>query len=107
MKEASNLTKLVIDLLTLHNCHVWRQNTIPVYDNFRKAYRANNTKKGVADVIGITPEGRFIGIEIKVGKDKQSADQMKFQAEVEKRKGIYTIIKTSEDANNFVKRYFK
>ena len=47
--------------------------------------------KGSAD-ISATIRGKSVKIEIKVGKDRQSPAQAKYQAEIEKAGGIYIII---------------
>ena len=37
------------------------------------------------------PDGRFIAGEAKIGTDKQSDDQKKFQAKTEKRDAVYIL----------------
>lgn len=95
--EANQLTQAVITLLRLHNYHVWRQGNAPVYDKRKGVYRQNTVYKGVPDVIGLTPDGRFIGIEIKVGSDIMSVDQQMFKTDTEARNGIYIEVRTIED----------
>ena len=52
----------------------------------------------MSDVIAIEPKtGRFWGIEIKVGKDRQSFEQQCFETDVKKRGGVYLIVKSLDD----------
>jgi len=49
---------------------------------------------GKADLSAtLPPHGKRLEIEIKYGKDKQSDDQKKFQAEVERMGGIYLLVR--------------
>jgi len=45
-------------------------------------------------------DGHFFGIEIKFGRDRQSADQRTVQLEIEAAGGYYFIAKTYEDYLN-------
>ena len=56
----------------------YRINNGAVYDAKKRVYRAGVQRKGVPDIIGII-DGRFIGIEVKIGKDRQSADQKEIE----------------------------
>lgn len=47
---------------------------------------------GFPDLVGIYM-GIFIGIEIKVGKDRQSEDQKAMEATIKKAGGVYLIVK--------------
>jgi Holliday junction resolvase len=49
-------------------------------------------KKGIPDVIGIY-KGRFIGVEVKIGADRQSDDQKLREQEIVKAGGLYYIAK--------------
>jgi hypothetical protein len=59
---ANELTKAVIDFLTLNKCFVWRQN------NLTAPGRRFTGLKGVPDIIGLSGKGRPLAIEIKFGK---------------------------------------
>ena len=80
---ANALTAAILDLLTLEHCTVWRQNNGGVYDPTRQVFRAGSSTPGIADVLGYhRPSGRFVAVEVKAGKDKLSAAQTAFLAEV-------------------------
>ena len=99
-KSANDLTKSVVfDLTTVRGGTAYRINNGAVYDAKRKAYRKGSVRKGVPDIIGVV-NGYFIGVEIKFGRDKQSADQRTVQLEIEAAGGYYFIAKTYEDYLN-------
>jgi hypothetical protein len=66
-----------------------------VYDAKRGVYRKGGTIKGIPDIIGLI-DGRFIGIEIKFGSDRMSADQMEMKREIESNGGVYIVAKRYE-----------
>lgn len=77
-------------------CYVWRQNT--------GAYKPEGSHRfirygtpGCADIIGVTPGGRFIACECKYGKNSQRDTQKRFQEYVEEHNGIYVLAKSIED----------
>lgn len=92
----SALVSLCIQWLWRHGCYVWRNNT--------GAYKPSGTSryirygfKGSPDILGVTPEGRFIGVECKVGKNKLSKHQTAFQDRVQQRNGIYVVARSLDD----------
>ena len=95
---ANTVTAQIIRYLTYNRYNVWRQNTVGVYDQRRGVFRKNaNTKKGVSDIIGFDPNGRFVAIEIKIGKDKLSEEQTQFLAEVQAAGGLAIVAHSLED----------
>jgi len=60
---------------------------------------------GAADLIGLyAPHGRFIAIETKVGRNKQSPEQIEFQVEIEAHGGVYIL---AYDLENVLERLEK
>ena len=53
--------------------------------------------KGIPDLIAVK-DGRVVFIELKTRKGKQSAHQVKFQADVEAHGGEYRIVRSLDDA---------
>ena len=74
----------------------YRINNGAVYDVKKRVYRAGVQRKGVPDIIGII-DGRFIGIEVKIGADRQSADQKEIEKEIGEAGGVYFIAKSYDD----------
>jgi hypothetical protein len=53
-------------------------------------------QKGTADISSVI-FGRAVKIEIKIGKDRQSEDQKKYQADIERAGGLYWLIRTFDE----------
>lgn len=107
VKTANGLTQAVIDTINYCGWQAERINTMGrVIDTREQSYNGymvgevkyipTNGTKGSAD-ISATIQGRSVKIEIKIGKDRQSDDQRKYQQSIEKAGGIYVIIKTYEE----------
>lgn len=98
--STNELTKTVVwDFVNVRGGAAYRINNGAVYDPKRKAYRKGSVRKGVPDIIGVL-NGVFFGLEVKFGKDRQSADQRTVQLEIEAAGGYYFIVKTYEDYLN-------
>lgn len=97
--SANALTQEAIRVLTLKGYVVWRCQTVGVWDVTKRVFRRNSATKGVSDIIGFKKgEGaRFVAIEVKVGKDKLSPEQVTFLESVEKAGGIALVIRNSDD----------
>jgi hypothetical protein len=108
---ANDLTRLVIDFLTLNNCQAeritsqgqYRDNTKQVTDVIGRVrtigsgtWTKGTSTAGTAD-ISATIKGRSVKIEIKWAKDVQSSAQKQYQNAIEKSMGIYIIVKTFDD----------
>jgi len=66
------------------------------------AYRAgaffgDPIPRGWPDITGLLPDGRFVGVECKAPRGRQSAAQKRMEAEIRKRNGIYILAHSAED----------
>lgn len=75
-----------LDYLRLVGVFAWRQN------NIGNPGRRFNGLRGVADILGILPDGRFLAIEVKVPGGKLRPEQEEFRDNVIKRGGEYFCI---------------
>ena len=97
---ANELTKTIIwDMYHVRGGVAYRINNGAVYDVKRKTFRKGVQRKGIPDIIGII-DGRFYGIEVKIGKDRQSADQKEIEREIQAAGGVYFIAKSYDDYLN-------
>lgn len=94
---ANGLTNTIIwDIVNVRGGAAYRINNGATYDKARGVYRAGVTKRGVPDIIGVL-DGRFIGIEVKIGTDRQSEYQREIEREINAAGGVYFIAKTYDD----------
>ena len=95
MKE-TDIQISICDYLALKRYFFWRQNTIPVFSEGRFRRMPAYSKNGVPDII-LVHKGRFIGLEVKIPKGKQSESQEMFQKELEDAGGQYHIVTSIDD----------
>ena len=91
----NQLTSEVINYIRLHDkCDAWRISSTGTYRE-SIGFTQNKAIRGFTDIIACL-NGRFVGIEIKFGKDFQSEDQKAVQARFEASNGRYLIVKDLE-----------
>lgn len=93
-----DIQKAICDYLAFKQYFFWRQNTAPSFDKSQGAYRAmpKYSKNGVPDII-LIKEGKFIGLEVKQPKGKQSDNQIIFEKECTQAGGEYHIVTSIDD----------
>lgn len=100
---ANGLTACISAWCSVNGSHFQRVNTTGQYDYKLGRYRRSGSTKGVADIM-IVHNGKVFNIEVKMGKDKQSKDQIKMQESIEKSGGIYMIVKSYDDFLEKIKK---
>lgn len=86
--------------LALKKYFFWRQNTNPIYNVASGGFRRMPpySKTGVPDIILIRrPSGKFVGLEVKRPKGKQSPNQVDFQKGCQEQGGEYYVVTSLED----------
>jgi hypothetical protein len=95
MNEAAVL-RSCLEYLRLRGVVCWRQNSGALTTPSGGFMRAADIN-GVADIIGLLPSGRFLAVECKSLRGRQSEAQRAFQAMVEGSGGLYIIARGIED----------
>ena len=104
MQKANALTNQCLLVLAAKGFYVWRQNNAAVFDATKKIYRSNSATKGIPDILGFNKTtGKFICVEIKVGKDKLSVFQQEFLTTAQKATAYTFVIKTTDDIEAMAK----
>ena len=108
-KKVPNENDITNAILTYLNCRphtfAWRNNTTGIYDSRKKCYRARTGKyniKGVADILGITNDGKFIAIEVKRPGGRASREQQHYLSRIKALGGIAGIATSVQDAKKLV-----
>jgi ketopantoate reductase len=87
--SANEMTKQILRWLNMNGFVAWRNNTMGVWDAKKKIYRKHHGRKGVSDILGVQKKtGRFIGVEVKFGKDKLSKEQELFINDINRSGGF-------------------
>lgn len=108
-KETKIQTKIML-ALSEAGCTVWRNETAGAYVG-RKIHSAGDQVtlagarmvqfglcKGSADIIGMTPSGQFLAIEVKTDTGRPSKYQLNFIAQVKKNGGVAGIARSPAEA---------
>lgn len=77
--------------LKAHGIFCWKTDSVGLYNPTRKVFMKSHNPhriKGVADIIGILPDGRMLAIEVKSPKGYPSKDQKEFIANITARGGL-------------------
>lgn len=96
MKE-SDIQRLIMLALSEAGCIIWRNNT-GVLKNAAGIPIKFGLCVGSSDLIGITPSGRFLAVEIKTPKGKATPEQIRFIEAVRARGGIAGIARSPAEA---------
>ena len=82
MSKASELTNEILNYLYQNRVFAWRQSSTGIYDP-RKGHFRTSPKKGVSDILAVLPpDGKLLAIEVKIGKDKMSEEQVGFHKNI-------------------------
>lgn len=114
LKNKTRTGKLTSDCLLLLHANgymAWRQNNLasPLLDKatnkvigFRKM--AQGCRNGVPDILALSaPYGTLVGIEIKVGKDRLSKDQVEFRNDMLKKNARYHVVTEISDLMDIIR----
>lgn len=88
-----DLTRSILIELSPHGI-AWANQTGALKDATGRLVRYG--LPGSSDILGCI-KGRFIGIEVKVGRDRQRTNQADFAAAVERAGGIYILARSIDD----------
>lgn len=102
MKE-SDIMRACMLALSEAGCLIWRNNTGVLPDRQGVPIRFGLCV-GSSDLIGITPDGRFLAIETKTAKGRIRPEQQRFIDAVRAKGGIAGIARSPEDALDLLRR---
>ena len=115
-KTANGLTKAITSFIQYNGYQAERINTMGVARENKRTdgkvigvtWTKGTTTAGSAD-ISATIRGRSVKIEVKVGKDRQSDAQKRYQESIERAGGVYLIARDFDSFvewfDEFVKKY--
>lgn len=110
MNPETKIQNLALIALSEAGCTVWRVETAGVWlgkQIHRDGDQVTLTNarmmlsgicKGGSDIIGITPDGRFLAVEVKTPKGRATKEQIRFIDAVNKAGGIAGICRSVEEA---------
>ena len=100
MSQTNETTNAILNFLFRNRVFAFRQNSggIPLFrEGVLTGFRPGG-KVGQPDIVGILPNnGKYLGIEIKSGKDRLSEGQVAFHLQARKAGAVILVVKTFED----------
>lgn len=87
----------ILSFLQFIGVYAWRNQSTGVYDPTRKVFRRPMSKhaiKGVSDILGILPDGRFLAIEVKSATGYASNEQKSFLEAIKANGGVSMIARS-------------
>ena len=96
MSESKDLAKKIVSFLTAEGWTVWQNNSGKIKTG---SYCVRLSPEGYGDIIGHTGDGRFVNIEVKVGKDQLRQKQIEVLYDLTKAK--YAISVVARDWDQF------
>jgi hypothetical protein len=99
----TQLVSSILDALAIEPGVVaWRNNNGTIKRGRR--YVRFGLSKGAADIVAIVgPAGRFLALECKTAKGKQSQDQIDWALEVKFAGGLYAMVRSVQEARDAVR----
>lgn len=99
----------IIRFLWSRDIYVWKCKTVGTFDQKLGRFRKPSPfyKKGVSDILGILPDGRFLAIEVKSKKGYPTPEQKLFLNEITQRKGLAGVCRSIDDVKILLGDYLK
>ncbi|MDR2337719.1 MAG: hypothetical protein LBE20_03605 [Deltaproteobacteria bacterium] len=110
MQESLILKKIMLALGQLKTLRIWRNNTGVLWSGtdikklgkdiyIKNAYPVRFGLEGSADILGIiAPDGKFLAIEVKQQRGRQSEKQKNFENMIKSLGGVYILAHSPEEA---------
>ena len=94
IRKEADIKKSIIEYLKIRKNLVIPQRTIGLKteNGYIPAMR-----RGVSDIIGCTPTGKFFAIEVKTEKGRPTQEQLDFLVDVQRHEGIVFIARSVND----------
>ncbi len=96
----SALKAQILEYLTLRGWLAWSNNSgaFPVEDGTHQRRYVRFGKRGSADIFAVhPPDGRFVSIEVKVGRDDLRDDQRQWMQDVQAHGGMAVVARDLDD----------
>ena len=98
VKSERNIQALILMALSEAGCLVWRQDTGAYKDQKTGRLIRYGLCKGSSDIIGMTPSGQFLAVEVKTSKGRVRPEQEAFISAVLRAGGRAGVARSVADA---------
>jgi hypothetical protein len=107
MQEGDIQTAILNYLVGELGIYAWRNNNTGVFDPKSGQFRALGAYaiKGVADILGVLPDGKLLAIEVKTAKGRVSKHQKAFISRVNKSGGLAFVARSVDEVKGKLSAY--
>lgn len=91
------LQNQIIKYLNLRGYFVWAVRNGATWDGRLGVYRKNSSMKGISDIIGIGPNGKFIAVECKINGRLPTLEQKLFILAIHRMHGLSCVAYSLDD----------
>lgn len=102
----SEIQKAILQYLHARGIFAWTNKTTGTFDPYKKTFRKFTGLRGVSDVLGVMPNGRFLAIEVKAKDGRVSPDQKSFIEQINKEHGLAFVARSVADVEKVFSGYF-
>jgi len=99
----------IMNFLAECNIFCWKNASVGIFDKKIGQFRAPKSRyqiKGVSDILGIMPDGRFLAIEVKTKVGKPTPEQMKFITAINGMGGVAFISRSTEQTYDQLEKFW-
>lgn len=100
-KTSNELTKSIVAYITFKGGYAVRINTQGQWNESLQKWTKSNTRKGTADIHACY-QGKHYSIEIKIGHDRMSTEQIVTEHDVMKAGGIYICARSLQNVMSII-----
>ena len=100
--KEKDIQKAILDYLRWHKVFCWKAGSVGIYKKATDSYIPVGMK-GVSDILGILPKGRFLAIEVKGPKGVLTEAQKKFIDAIKERSGVAFVARSVKDVKGGLK----
>lgn len=104
MANETDLVRACINYLNMRGIFAWRQNQGGMKAEYKgkKRFMRFAGAKGISDIIGVLPDGRFLAVECKVGRNKPTDDQRAFLQSVNDSGGLGIVVYDLDELRDWI-----
>ena len=109
MTPEGRVRNLVCGYLKARGVYFFVHDSVGIFDPKTKRFRRNTSPyriKGVADIIGILPSGRFLAIELKSATGTLTKEQKAFLEAIRTNGGVSFVARSIEDVEEGLRGHF-
>lgn|SRR3990167_5835796 len=100
--KESEIQKMILDYMRLRGIFCWKNNSVGIFKQSTGRYIKVGIR-GISDIIGITPQGRLIAVEVKRPGNHPTHEQKSFLEQIKAKNGIGLCVHSLEELERSIK----